>query len=110
MGPSDTTNTGGICLPDHQLKTNGLTHITNSTADGSCDWITAWGTRIHLPPRPFLHDPADHPPGHPADHLLDHPPDDPPHTPPDQPPNLDHETPPGSGPDLGRQPWDPPPF
>ena len=58
-GPSDTANTGGVCLAHHQLKTSGYLHIENSAADGSCDWITAWGQRIHIPARPFLHDPAD---------------------------------------------------
>ncbi len=43
----------------HQLKTSGYLHIENSAADGSCDWVTAWGQRIHIPARPFLHDPAD---------------------------------------------------
>ena len=42
----------------------GHTNIENSNADGSCDWITAWGQRIHIPARPFLHDPADHPTRH----------------------------------------------
>jgi hypothetical protein len=60
-GPSDTANTGGACLTDHQNKTAGHASIENSAADGSCTWITAWGQRIHIPARPFLHDPADHP-------------------------------------------------
>ena len=61
-GSSDTANTGGACLGHHQLKTSGYLHIENSAADGSCDWITAWGQRVHIPARPFLHDPADDPP------------------------------------------------
>jgi hypothetical protein len=61
-GPSDPANTGAACLPHHQLKTSGLLRIENSQADGSCDWITAWGQRVHIPARPFLHDPGDHPP------------------------------------------------
>jgi hypothetical protein len=60
-GPSDRANGGCVCLPNHQVKTAGLSRIENSQADGSCDWITAWGQRIHIPARPFLHDPADHP-------------------------------------------------
>jgi hypothetical protein len=59
-GPSDTANAGGACLATHQLKTAGYLHIENSAADGSCDWVTAWGQRVHIPARPFLHDPADH--------------------------------------------------
>jgi hypothetical protein len=66
-GPSTPTNTGGECLPTHQLKTAGYATIENSAADGSCDWITAWGQRVHIPARPFLHDPADHPPAPPPD-------------------------------------------
>jgi hypothetical protein len=60
-GHSDTSNTGGACLADHQNKTAGHARIENSAADGSCDWVTAWGQRVHIPARPFLHDPADHP-------------------------------------------------
>ena len=60
-GDSSTGNTGGICIPDHQLKTAGLANIGNSHPDGSCDWITAWGQHTHIPARPFLHDPADIP-------------------------------------------------
>jgi hypothetical protein len=67
-GPSDTANTGGLCLPMHQLKTSGYLHIENSAADGSCDWVTTWGLRVHIPARPFLHDPADHPPEPPPPH------------------------------------------
>jgi hypothetical protein len=60
-GHSSAANTGAVCIPDHQLKTGGHARIENSAADGSCDWVTAWGQRIHIPARPFLHDPADHP-------------------------------------------------
>jgi hypothetical protein len=66
-GPSTPANTGGACLPTHQLKTAGYLTIENTTADGSCDWVTAWGQRVHIPARPFLHDPADHPPPPPPD-------------------------------------------
>jgi hypothetical protein len=56
-GPSDRANTGCVCIPNHQVKTAALSRIENSKADGSCDWITAWGQRIHIPrqavsPRP----------------------------------------------------------
>jgi hypothetical protein len=44
------------------MKTARLAHIHHSAADGSGDWITAWGQHIRIPPRPFLHDPADQPP------------------------------------------------
>jgi hypothetical protein len=64
-GPSDRANGGCVCTANHQVKTAGLSRIENSQADGSCDWITAWGQRIHIPARPFLHDPADDPPPEP---------------------------------------------
>jgi hypothetical protein len=64
-GPSDPANTGCLCLPHHQTKTAGLARIENSNADGSADWITTAGQRIHIPARPFLHDPTDHPPPQP---------------------------------------------
>jgi hypothetical protein len=64
-GPSNTANTGSLCVGHHQAKTDGRTRIENSAADGSCDWITAWGQHIHIPPQPFLHDPADEPPPEP---------------------------------------------
>jgi hypothetical protein len=69
-GPSDRANSGCACIADHQVKTAGHTRIESSRADGSCDWITAWGQRIHIRARPFLHDPADDPPPEPP------PPDD----------------------------------
>jgi hypothetical protein len=73
-GPSGTANTGGLCLPTHQLKTSGHLRIENSATDGSCDWVTAWGQRVHIPPRPFLHDPADHPPEPPPPEPVEPPP------------------------------------
>ena len=60
-GPSDPANTGCLCLPHHQSKTDGRASIESSATDGSCDWISAWGQRVHIPARPFLHDPADSP-------------------------------------------------
>jgi hypothetical protein len=71
-GPSDPGNTGGLCLAHHQLKTSGFLQIENGRPDGSCDWVTAWGQRVHIPARPFLHDPGDHRPDPPE------PPDPPP--------------------------------
>ena len=65
IGASDAANTGGACLAHHQLKTSGFLHIEGSAADGSCDWVTGWGQRVHIPARPFLHDPADDPPDDP---------------------------------------------
>jgi hypothetical protein len=64
-GPSDPTNTGCLCVGHHQAKTDGRVSIDNSRADGSCDWITAWGQRVHIPPRPFLHGPIEDPPPEP---------------------------------------------
>ncbi len=59
-GPSDTANTGDLCAsPCHQLKTAGHVDIVDGRADGSCTWVTAWGQRVQIPPRPFLIDPAD---------------------------------------------------
>jgi hypothetical protein len=64
-GTSDPANTGCLCIPHHQAKTAGLSRIENSKANGSCDWISARGERVHIPARPFLHDPADHQPPEP---------------------------------------------
>jgi hypothetical protein len=75
-GPSDPANTGGACLAHHQLKTSGFLTIENSRADGSCDWVTAWGQRVHIPARPYLHDPDSGRPDPPR----------PPEPPPDDPP------------------------
>ena len=46
----------------HQLKTAGHITVTDTHADGSRTWTTASGQTVHIPPRPFLHDPADDPP------------------------------------------------
>ncbi|MFN8158679.1 MAG: DUF222 domain-containing protein [Candidatus Nanopelagicales bacterium] len=62
-GPTSAANGGGLCIKHHQLKTSRYARIEDSAADGSATWITAWGQRFTIPPRPFLHDPADHPPG-----------------------------------------------
>jgi hypothetical protein len=70
---SSAANCGGHCTTDHQLKTAGYADITDSKADGSYTWLTAWGQTIHVPPRPVLDDP-DPPPADPAPPPLDPPP------------------------------------
>lgn len=65
-GPSSSANAGALSIPCHQLKTAGLVDITDSRADGSCTWATAWGQRVVIPPRPYLDDPPPRPPGTPA--------------------------------------------
>ena len=65
-GASDTANCGALCTTCHQLKTAGYADITNSLADGSCDWTTAWGQTIHVPPRSVLPTEPDPPPVVPA--------------------------------------------
>ncbi len=72
VGESSAANTGAHCVTCHQLKTAGYADITDSNADGSYTWRTAWGQTIHVPPRPVLDDP-DPPPAEPAP-----PPPDPP--------------------------------
>lgn len=56
-GPTSAGNCGGFCVPSHQLKTARKVDITDSRADGSCTWTTAWGQVVHIPPRPFLDTP-----------------------------------------------------
>jgi len=73
-GASDTANGGGLCTTCHQLKTARLADITNSVADGSCDWTTAWGQTIHVPPRSVLPVEPDPPPVEPAPPTPDDPP------------------------------------
>jgi hypothetical protein len=62
-GSSDTTNCRIWCTTDHQLKTDGYLGITNLAPDGSATWLTKFGQRIDIPPRPFLDTPD--PPGPP---------------------------------------------
>jgi hypothetical protein len=66
-GPSNTTNCRIWCTTDHQLKTDGYLDVTNLHPDGSATWLTKFGQRIEIPPRPFLDtpDPPEQPP--PAD-------------------------------------------
>jgi hypothetical protein len=59
-GATSAANVGGLCVKHHQLKTERLAHLLDTDADGSATWLTAWGTRVEIPSRPFLHDPADH--------------------------------------------------
>ena len=61
-GPSNVANTDTKCIVCHQLKTAGHLTVTDTNADGSRTWTTASGQTVHIPPRPFLHDPADDPP------------------------------------------------
>jgi hypothetical protein len=65
-GPSTAANCGAICATCHQLKTTAFTDITDSHANGSCTWITAWGQSIHIPPRSVLPIEPDPPPVEPA--------------------------------------------
>jgi hypothetical protein len=74
-GPSSAANCGAFCPTCHQLKTAGLITLTDSQADGSCTWHSAWGQAIHVPPREVLPLDPDPPPAEPA-----------PPTPPDPPP------------------------
>jgi hypothetical protein len=61
-GRSCPCNCGAHCTTCHQLKTAGYATIENSEADGSCTWVTAWGQRIHVPPRSVLPPEPDPPP------------------------------------------------
>jgi hypothetical protein len=74
-GPSSTANCGALCTTCHQLKTARYADITDSNADGSCTWTTAWGQTLHIPPRSVLPTDPDPPPSEPE-----------PSTPPDPPP------------------------
>ena len=60
-GNSDPANTGLLCrCTDHALKTDtGFWRITDGQADGSATFTTERGQSFNVPPRPFLHDPAD---------------------------------------------------
>ncbi len=59
-GETSAGNCGGCCNRHHPLKTAGYLDIYDSNTDGSATLLTAWGQQITIPPRPFLHDPADH--------------------------------------------------
>ena len=53
-GPSDTANTGALCVDCHRLKTARLAFLDRSAADGSVIWRTAWGQTVRVAPRPVL--------------------------------------------------------
>jgi hypothetical protein len=59
-GETSAANCGGLCRAHHQLKTDRKADLVDSAADGSATWVTGWGQRIRITPRPFLHDPGDH--------------------------------------------------
>jgi len=61
-GRSCPCNCGSHCATCHQLKTAGYADVLDSKADGSCTWVTAWGQRIHVPPRSVLPPEPDPPP------------------------------------------------
>ncbi len=61
-GHSSACNCGCHCITCHQLKTAGYADVLDSKADGSCTWVTAWGQRIHVPPRSVLPPEPDPPP------------------------------------------------
>ena len=58
-GDTSAANCGGLCVHHHQLKTARLADLEDSASDGSAVWVTGFGQRIRIEPRPFLHDPAD---------------------------------------------------
>ena len=53
-GPSNTTNCRIWCTTEHHLKTDGHLDITDLKPDGSATWLTRFGQRLEIPPRPFL--------------------------------------------------------
>lgn len=79
-GRSSAENCGALSRPCHQLKTEGLVDIVDSRSDGSGTWVTAWGQRITLPPRPVIpgrpepDPPPSRPPSPPPTDRADHPP------------------------------------
>ena len=60
-GSTSAENCKAWCTTCHQLKTERRLQFTDTQPDGSATLITAWGQRFTIPPRPFLHDPADEP-------------------------------------------------
>ena len=63
--PEGSTSAGNCkawCSTCHQLKTERRLRVTDTQPDGSATLITEWGQTFRIPPRPFLHDPADEPP------------------------------------------------
>ena len=47
-------NCGALCVECHQRKTAGLLDITDSRADGSASFHTAYGQAVRIPARPYL--------------------------------------------------------
>jgi len=62
LGSSSAANCKAWCPTCHQLKTERRLHFCDTRPDGSATLITEWGQKFTIPPRPFLHDPADKPP------------------------------------------------
>jgi hypothetical protein len=74
-GHSSTGNCGCHCTTCHQLKTAGYADVIDAKSDGSCTWVTAWGQRIHVPPRSVLPpDPEPPPPAEPEPEIPEDPP------------------------------------
>jgi len=74
-GASNSANCGALCTTCHQLKTAAYADVENSQADGSCTWVTAWGQRIHVPPRSVLPpEPEPPPPAEPEPPTVEDPP------------------------------------
>ena len=61
-GSTSAANCKAWCTTCHQLKTERRLRVTDNQPDGSATLTTAWGQKFTIPPRPFLHDPADEPP------------------------------------------------
>jgi len=53
-GPTSAANCGPLCTECHQRKTAGLLDITDSRADGSATFHTAFGQTVRIPARPYL--------------------------------------------------------
>jgi hypothetical protein len=75
-GPSTPATTGPFCTRCHQLKTLDHLRLHDTASDGSATLTTAWGHTLHIPARPFLHDPLDDPPNSAPPASAPTPPDD----------------------------------
>ena len=53
-GPTDTANTGLLCIRHHQLKTHGGWQIIESRPDGSCTWRSPTGRIYNVDPPPLV--------------------------------------------------------
>lgn len=58
-GATNATNCGALCVECHQRKTAGLLDITDSHADGSATFRTAYGQTVRVPARPYLPPPSE---------------------------------------------------